>query len=45
MAANISFDVYGPSGLPINCNLTRATLKTHMVNYFLFAVAMLQNGR
>jgi hypothetical protein len=45
VAASLSFDVYGPSGVLIKSNFTRATLKTQTVNYFWFAVAMLQNGR
>jgi hypothetical protein len=45
MAASLLFDVYGPSGVPIKSNFTPATLKTQSVNYFRFAVAMLQNSR
>jgi hypothetical protein len=45
MVASLLFDVYGPSGVPIKSNFTLATLKTQPVNYFRFAVAMLQNGR
>jgi hypothetical protein len=45
MAASLLFDVYGPSGVLIKSNFTRATLKTQTVNYCRFAVAMLQNGR
>ena len=45
MAATLKFEVYGPSGVPIKSNFTLATLKTQSVNYFRFAVAILQNGR
>jgi hypothetical protein len=45
MAASLLFDVYGPSRVPIKSNFTPVTLKTQSVNYFRFAVAMLQNGR
>ena len=45
MATSMLFDVYGLSVVPMNWNFTRATLKTLTVNYFLFDVAMLQNGR
>jgi hypothetical protein len=45
MAASILFDLYGPSKVPINSNSTRATLKMYAVNYFLFAIAIFQNGR
>jgi hypothetical protein len=45
MVASLLFDVCGPSEVLIKSNFTRATLKTQTVNYFRFAVAMLQNGR
>jgi hypothetical protein len=45
LAATLIFEVYGPSGVPINWNFSPATLKMQTVNYFRFAVAMLQNGR
>jgi hypothetical protein len=45
MAASLLFDVYGSSGVLNKSNFTSATLKTQPVNYFRFAIAMLQNGR
>ena len=45
MAASLFIEVYGPSGVPIKSNFTLAPLKTQLVNYFRFAVAILQNGR
>jgi hypothetical protein len=44
IATSILFDVYSPSGVPINWNFTWVTLKTQTINYFLFAVAMFKNG-
>jgi hypothetical protein len=45
MAASLLFDVYGPLRVPIESTFTPATPETQSVNYFRFAIAMLQNGR